>query len=300
MPLQAQVNHVSSFGNAIDPEDFEFADIRDIATYGSQVFVLDNVLNQVHQLKVDGNEIIRSGALEISQGRGPGELVDLTALAVSESYIVIGDGRHQKIVIFDHQGELVHEFNINFRLTRIHLTPDEKNIVVSGFWLSFQGEIVHVYDLEGNQIKRMVSKPDNWIEIAQTGNFERILLFDNSFYISYPFPYQMEKYSYSGELIRRHINEELTEEIIDDNRLMRIDTRIVDLQNFQNHIIVLVQTEDSYILNVYDRELNQVNSIKGEQFNLGHISYLRVVKDQYLVVRQLEWTPHLLLFKLEI
>lgn len=300
MPLQAQVNYVTSFGDNIDPEDFEFADIRDIATYGNQVFVLDNVLNQVHHLEVTNDEINRVNEIIPKQGRGPGEVVELAALAVSESFIAIGDDRNQKIVIYDYSGKLINEFKIGFMLTRIHINENGDHLIVSGFWPTISGRLIHIFDLEGNKINRVMEKPSNWMEIARTGNFERIIPHDNLLFISYPFPYKIESYSWSGEKVNTFEDQEMVKEIESEGELLIIDTRIVDLQLFGDHILAFVKREDSYLLDVFDKDLNRVKTISNEILNFEDMSHFRGVNDQYILIRKIGISPSIHLYSLDL
>lgn len=299
--IKAQnIEHVSSFGDTIDPDDFEFADIREIAIYGNQIFVLDNVLKQVHHLEIAEGEITRVNEIKPKQGRGPGELVELVALAVSESYVVIGDDRNQKIVIYDYSGELIHEFKIGFRLTKIYINENKNRLVVSGFWPTINGNLIHIFDLEGNEVNRVVERPSNWMEIARTGNFERVIPYDSRLFVSHPFPYIIESYSWSGEVLSTFEDQELVMEIESEGDFLSIDTRILDLQLFGDHILAFVKLEDSYQLDVFDKELNRVKTISNEILNFEDVSHFRVVNDQYILIRKLGIAPNINLYSLDL
>lgn len=191
-PLSAQeISYVTEFGNEINQENFEFAAIRDIAVVSNDVFILDNILFEIHHLTFSGSELIRRKNISISKGRGPGEFLDPTALAVSNNFIVLADSRNRKIVIKNHEGELINEFLIRFMPVRVYLNEDAGRLLISGFWPTFRGELVHVYDLEGNFLNTFAERPENWLQIAQTGNFERLLPFEDYVYISYPYPYKI-------------------------------------------------------------------------------------------------------------
>src|SRR5690554_2892087 len=107
-----KLNFITDFGNENNPENFKFASIQDIAVNGNKIFVLDNVLHEIHFLEFSNSELIRVGDLPIRRGRGPGEVSDPTSLTVSDNYIIVGDARNQKIVIFNHAGDVINEFVI--------------------------------------------------------------------------------------------------------------------------------------------------------------------------------------------
>ena len=78
----------------MEPGEFEFAAIRDIAVIGSELFILDDIQKKVHHLNLINNQIQRVGDITIRQGNGPGELLQPASLAVSDSYIILSDARN--------------------------------------------------------------------------------------------------------------------------------------------------------------------------------------------------------------
>lgn len=298
-PLRAQkISYVTDFGNENHLEKFEFAAIRDIAVVSNDVFILDNILFEIRHLTFSGNEFIRRENISISRGRGPGEFLDPSALAVSRNLIVLADSRNQKIAIFNHDGELKNEFVIRYMPVKIYVNEDADRLLISGFWPTFQGELVHVYDLEGNFLNTFAERPENWLQIAQTGNFERLLPFEDSVFISYPQPYKIEKYNWSGELLNSYTDISLRSEIEDEGAFRTINARITDLNVHRDQILALVHLGDSYQLDLFDQELNKVTTIPGEVFELDHLSFLRVLDDSFILLRQLDLVPHLLVYSI--
>ena len=195
---------------------------------------------------------------------------------------------------------MVNEFVIRFRPTRLYFDENKNRILISGFWPAIRGKLVHVFDIEGNETGRFMERPADWLQIAQTGNFERLAFLNKTLYISYPFPYKIEKYNWSGEVLKTFIDSETDAEIEEDGAFKIIDSRIIDLQLFQNHLLALLKMDQGYQLDIFDHELNKIKTIPGNQFELDHMSFLRVVDDQYLVIRQLDLIPHLLVYSLNI
>lgn len=64
--------------------------------------------------------------------------------------------------------------------------------------------------------------------------------------------------------------------------------------------MALVHLGDSYQLDFFDKELNKTATIPGELFELDHISYLRTLDDSFILLRQLEIVPHLLVYSIRM
>lgn len=298
--LQAQEIHfIADFGKDTDPENFEFAAIRDVAVYENEIFVLDPILSKIHHLEFFENKIRRIGEHDIEEGRGPGEFLDPVALTVSGNYLILADARSQKIVIFDEDGNFVNEFATRFRPTKIFFSESEEKLLISGFWPTFRDELIHVFDIEGNETDRYVERPENWLEVAQTGNFERLAEQGSFLYVGYPSPYKIERYNWNGEVLNSYTDQELSNEVEEKNDIKTIPARIIDMEPFDGHLITLVQIQDDYRIDLFDASLNKLESVPGESFQLDHMSFLRVIDNRYLMIRQQDRVPHLLVYSLD-
>lgn len=293
-----EIKFITDFGNS-DPINFEFGSIDDISVKEDKIFVLDRILKKVHLLKLENENIIRVGEIEIQKGNGPGELNELSVLATTENYLAIADARSHRVVIFDDEDNLISQFHTRFRPTNMHFLSEENKILFSGFWPTVQDKILHIFDINGNEVSTLIERPPNWMQIARTGNFERILPDINYFYISYPDPYKIEKYNWHGELIGSYINDEVNNNIQNNGRILSIRQRIVDLNLWNNKILVLVQNDDEYSIEIFNKELDLLRKIPGDTLEVDHISYMRIVSDNYFLIRQIGRIPHLLLYKIE-
>lgn len=294
-----EITYVSDFGNSLNPEYFEFGSINDITVVNDKIFVLDKILDKVHLLVLENEKIIRVGEIDIQQGNGPGELNELSVLATNVNYFAIADARSRRIVIFDDEGDLVSQFSIRFRPTNMHLLSVENRLLVTGFWPTVQDKIVHVLDFNGNEVSTYIERPSNWLQIARTGNFEKVLPDTNYFYVSYPDPYKIEKYNWKGELLDSFVNNEAHNNIQSDGRILRLRQRIKDLNFWDNKILALVQNDDEYSIDIYDRELNLLNKISGDTLETDQASTMRVISDNYFLIRQIELIPFLRLYKID-
>jgi hypothetical protein len=299
-PLYSQeIKYVSDFGNSLNPSHFEFGSIDDITVVEDKIYVLDSILNKVHLLILESEEIKRSGEINIQKGNGPGELNVLSVLAANENYLAIADARSRRVAIFSNEGDLVSQFNIRFRPTNMHLLGEENRLLATGFWPTVQDKILHVIDFNGNEIRTYIERPSNWMQIARTGNFERVLPGSGHFYVSYPDPYKIEKYDWNGVLIDSYVKNETGNNIQADGRILRIRQRIIDLNFWGDKILALVQNDDEYSIDIYDEDLNPVNNISGDTLETDHASTMRVISDDYFLIRQIGQIPYLRLYKID-
>jgi hypothetical protein len=292
-----QLSFITDFGNHSNPELFEFAAISDISTVNKELFVLDPVLGQIHLLKFKEDVVQRYGNIKIPAGRGPGELQNLSNLAVSEHHIAISDARNHKIVLLDREGGLISEFVTRFRPTRLYFHNDR--LLVSGFWPTLRGELVNVFDLQGELVRNFVPKPDNWIQVAQTGNFERLLSSEDFLYVSYPSPMRIEKYDWSGALSGSFTDPNTGGDIVKDGDLHIIETRIVDLVWKDHSLLALVTHGDRYSIDLFDTDLKHLKSVPVKPVNSDHISFLRMLGSDHVVIRQIEPVHHIQIYRLE-
>ncbi|TVQ11571.1 MAG: hypothetical protein EA364_10220 [Balneolaceae bacterium] len=296
--LSAQhLSFITDFGNHSNPELFEFAAINDITTVNQELFLLDPVLGQIHLLEFNKDTVRRTGNIKIQAGRGPGELQNLSNLAVSEHYIAISDARNQKIVLLDRKGVLISEFVTRFRPTRLYLHNDR--LLVSGFWPTVQGELIHVFNIQGELVRNFVPKPENWIQVAQTGNFERLLPAEDFLYVSYPSPMRIEKYDWSGRLAGSFNDPAKRGNIVNNGDLHLIETRIVDLAWKDHSILALVTHGDIYSIELFDTDLKHLKSVPAKPVNSDHISFLRMLGSDHVVIRQIEPVHHIQIYRLE-
>lgn len=289
-----QFTKVATFGLEGYPEDFEVGEISDVALSGNTIYVLDDILNLIHVLEFSNRELNRVDEIEISEGRGPGEMLALSLISASEEFIAVADDREQKVILFNPHGELISEFVVDFRPTRLHV--HNQKLLLTGFWPTIGSELVHVYDKDGNQAETLVNRPDNWMQIAQTGNFERILPAEDHLFISYPHPYKIEKYDWSGELLATFEDAELTGEIEEDGVIQTLETRIFGLQRFGDGILATAMKDEGYRLELLDQNLNRQKSITPE---LEHLSFVRTLDDRHILIRQLDPVPHFVVYVLE-
>jgi hypothetical protein len=280
--------------------EFAFASINDIEVYENQIFILDKILKKIHRVKLDGGELLASGEITLNEGRGPAEITNPVDIAVSESMIFIADAGSQKIIIINNDGEFVNEFLLPFRPTRIYYEKVRKNILISGFWPTFRGNLIHIFDLQGKEMSTIVNRPDNWVEIAQTGNFERIVATPEHIFVSYPYPLQIVKYDWGGSKLATWQDDAYKSEILDEEDYKLIDSRIISLQKFQEYILSLVQIDDSYELQIFSKDLNKIDSISGEIFEAENLSMNRSIENKYLIFRQMGIAPYLILYSIEV
>jgi hypothetical protein len=292
-----QLSFITDFGNNSIIELFEFAAISDISTVNHQLFVLDPVLGKIHLLEFNEDAIHRTGNINIRAGRGPGELQNLSNLAVSDLYIAVSDARNHKIVLLDREGGLISEFVTRFRPTRLYFHNDR--LLVSGFWPTLQGELVHVFDLQGELIKRMLPRPGNWIQVAQTGNFERLLPAQDFLYVSFPGPMRIEKYDWSGQLAGSFTDFARRGDIVKDGDIHLIETRIIDLAWKDHSILALVTHGGSYSIELFDTGLKHLKSVPAKPVNSDHISFLRMLGSDHIVIRQIDPVHHIQIYRLE-
>ena len=294
-----KVESVSEFGRTLDPKNFEFGSINDIRVVEDKIYVLDTILKKVHLLKLESENIVRVGEIEIQRGNGPGELNELSVLAINENYLAIADARSRRIVIFDDDSNLIGQFSTRFRPTNLHLISEKNRVLITGFWPTVYDKIIHIFDFNGNEVSTYIERPSNWMEVARTGNFEKVLPDTDYFYVSYPEPVKIEKYDWNGELIDSYVNSESDNNIQADGRILRIRQRIMDLNFWEGKILALVRLDDEYSIDIYDKELNLINKISGDDLETDHASTMRVISDDYFLIRQIGQIPYLRLYKID-
>lgn len=291
--LHAQeISQVAEFGSEIESEDFEMGAVNDIAVWENQIFVADGILSKIHHLEFSSAEIIRKNTIEVKEGQGPGELLELRLAGASEDYIAAVDVQEQKIVVMGHDGELIDEFFVDFRPMSIDFHDEE--LLLTGFWMTTGPELVYRYDVEGTKLGTMLARPDNWLEVAQTGNSGRIFPTEDYLFVSYPAPFLIEKYDWQENLIAEFEKPDQSAGIEEDeDGILVIESRITDIQKFGNYLLSVVTKENGYRFEWFDADLNQMHTLSSEEAGLDHISFARVLDDEHIIIRQLEPVPHL-------
>ena len=189
-------------------DDIFIGNIRDITTdKNGNLYVLDSQNRDIKKFGKDG-ELLRIYGQGV--GRGPGEFQDPIAIAVdSLDNIYVAEMMNQKISIIDSDNIHKADIPLHGMPARI-VVDDEKNIYVVSFSFSSStpDSIVTKYmyerDWKYREDIKFGNRPNNTDAnlIAMAGNAD-LLSMDSkgNLYVSLWYPYEVQKYNTSGELL---------------------------------------------------------------------------------------------------
>jgi hypothetical protein len=110
----------------------------------STLVVADDQKNAVRLYDLDSGEYRSTVAI---RGRGPGELMDLSDLSVSDTRIISSDRRMQKVEIFEQHRQDFKDRSFSLDFSPHFLCETDGKLFISGFHYD-KSQTIHVYDVE--------------------------------------------------------------------------------------------------------------------------------------------------------
>jgi len=309
-PVDYKVNYLFQIGDTYIKDGTEseyiyqsehiFALISSMATDEmNNLYILDSHFMDIRIYDISGN-FVRS--INLNKGRGPGEFITPRELYIDGNRnIYITDLRGQKLVILDTEGKFKKEFSVPFVPARVAVCGE--NIFITGFWLSYDGELVYRYTKAGELVGKFIERPDDWQTIALSGNFDHIAISQRETLIySFPYPYQLAEYSFTGELIRISSGPVKFSGIEIDEEVVKMIDGSRGLTILPNGDILNVIQQNNTInrIDVFSEDLVFIGSIYAEDFGIKSIRYITSDNDGNIYLDALEPTPHIKKFELTI
>ena len=200
--IELSVEHVYSIGPEGRMNDADQVDEHTFGTIGGiaidsrdNLYVFDRSDNRIASFNAQGEKL---GVLQLTIGKGPGEVGNVRGFDVDdEGKIVMISRDARTIYTVDSSG--VQNFPIDFSPTSITLEKDK--VFLGRSWFS-NDPILNVMDRsrlkESVQIDKhlaLVHRPENWEEIAATGNVGRYFVNATSIMYAYPIPNMLSEIS---------------------------------------------------------------------------------------------------------
>lgn len=263
LPVDIEVEHLWTLGEDQDEFEIEFGHVQNMAVspHGT-LHVLDTDLNQIREYDIKANYV---KAQKIPPGEGPGELhtpIDLTVDAQNRLHVL--GRRERRIVTFSvTDGQYVGSRALSFTPTQITSTGDY--LFVTSFWFSSDSTLYIVGESEGSE-RPILPRPDDWKDVAFTGNFERIAPTpEGTVLYSYPFPYRILEVDRQGTILREsegHPSFDRPPEEENEVATMPEGSRGIALLA-SNHIVNLVLEEEGerVYLDLFSRDLEFIERV---------------------------------------
>lgn len=142
--------------------------------------------------------------ISFAEGRGPGEVLEITDYDVYEDKIYISDIRQTKVLIYDTTGVFINEFHTpNLLANRIQVINED---AILTFTMQLSSHVFHVFDAKGNVSKSFIPTEDELHYLMYSGD---IYVSGNEVYFAGTSEPIIKKYSIDQE---RQI---YSEEVID-------------------------------------------------------------------------------------
>lgn len=265
------------------------------------LYVLDRSFFQVKRYSSTGR---LSRVFPLKKGKGPGEFVDPRELVLDrEGLMYLVDFASRNVVILGKEGQFVRSFRLHFMPAKIAVV--DHKLFATGFWLSYDGPLVHRYSTKGERETSFVERPEKWRLIAMTGNFDRMATtHSGTLLYSYPIPYKILEFDTSGRLLREssgHSKFELPEKppntrapviMVEGSRGLAVLP--------SGHVLNVVQSEGGWRLDVFAPTLELVGSIDAKEFGLSSFRKIAADNDWHLYLDVDEPLPHIRKYKLHL
>jgi hypothetical protein len=251
------IEHLWTLGQGQDEFNVTFGNIGSLAAGpDGYLYVLDTGLSAVTAYDAGGVHI---GDLQIPEGEGPGEMFVPFDVSVDErGYIYVIDRQARRVSAFDGaEWEYVGSHTLSFMPTQVAASDDQ--LFITSFWFT-DSFTLHRFDPSTGSTHALLPRPDDWQDIAATGNVERMATTpENTVLYSYPYPYRIIEVSEHGEILRKsegHPSFEGPPEEEEGTTVLPERTRGLALLS-SGHVahVAANETEETIYLDVFTREL---------------------------------------------
>jgi hypothetical protein len=161
-----------------------------------------------------------------SEGQGPFELQNATAIRVIKNKIFVLDSGFNGIKIFDTEGNPVNEFKLNvvIGMGMGNFDVNDKEEIFLGRFDSQDKTLVKVFNVKGKKLRSMapVKNDKNINQLSSSWYYYIRLDKDDNLYVLFHLMRKLAKYDKKGKLIwERKIKNELLDKYPDDYELRR-------------------------------------------------------------------------------
>ncbi|MCF8262353.1 MAG: 6-bladed beta-propeller [Melioribacteraceae bacterium] len=174
------------------------------------VYALDTPFKVVKKFSVDGKlmKVFGNG-----EGDGPGEFRSPRSIAVDEQLnLYVCDLKHHSIVVFDSTGAVIRMQKFNNMYGDVAAVSLSEVFVLR---LRYEADkkLIHKYDFTKENIEEShtefdeVYSDNNNLKLYNSANTGRIFFAKNSLFHTFPYPYIINQYSLSGELLNSYKRE---------------------------------------------------------------------------------------------
>lgn len=136
----------------INLNEFDFFYVLQLEQNDNSLFIRNG--NNYQILVVDKNSPDKNYILDFSEGRGPGELLQMSEYDIYKNRIFVVDNSQSKISIFDLSGELIKEFRIsNINVDRLEVINEELLLV---YTMQTSEYVFNIISIEGDVVESFV------------------------------------------------------------------------------------------------------------------------------------------------
>lgn len=184
----------------VDQSNYNLGIIGGITTDTScNIYVGDTGLYRILKFSSKGQFLHSFGS---GNGIKPGEFMEIRGITVDkDNNLFVADFEMKRITIFQENGTLLR--TIETSMMPYSLVVDkEGSFYVIGMPLSFEGPLIHKYDISGQFVMAFCDRESVHDLALRSGNMGRIAIdSDQNIYYALPYPYEIQKFSSDGKLL---------------------------------------------------------------------------------------------------
>lgn len=269
------------------------------------LYVLDDGWQEIRTYGAEG-ELRNRMALQI--GEGPGEVRQPSLLAVGpENRFYMTGMRSRRITILDREGQAAGQFPLKVAPTNLLAAAD--GIYVTGFWLNTSGGVVRRYSREGSEEEAFLEKPENWREIARTGNFERIARNeDGGLLYSFTWPYRILKLDRDRNVLAEASGQPSFEGDPETVRQDGFEAAVTDQRSSglavlsSGYVLNVVRDDarETWYMDVFSPELRFIKRLEARAFDLGSYRNFAAGGEGNVYLSSPDPRPHVRTYRLAI
>ena len=263
------------------------------------LYILDDLNNAISIASPNGES---ASSLVFDAGEGPGEFQRVSDLSVVNSTIYILDGRLGRVVVYSRTLDFLYQFQVTGRPTRI--LSDGSHLFLTKFSPSNQGDIIHRYSFEGDEMGSFLPKPANWQEIAMTGNFGQLAKDDlGQIYYSYPTPYVIFKLSNTGTVLDSLVFDETVQvegEKSPTGAVVATQTLRGIAVHPKGYVFNVVRTQTDATIDIFDQEFNYISSLDSTSLGLVDFNLIKIDPSGALYLGTNSPVPHVRKYTISI
>jgi len=278
-----------------------FGSINSLATdIHDNLYALDGSYMKISKFDSVGH-LLR--VLNLKKGRRQGEFVDPRDFGIgNDGSIYITDFATKKITVLDSIDQFLNQFALRFLPADIVVCNNR--VLVTGFWLSYQGPIIQVYSTDGIFLSAFVQRPSKWGLIASTGNFDHMAVSTTgTIYYSFPCPYKILELDLNGKILSQSVETEVFQfdDPVSENGKITMKEGSRGLATLPSgHVINIVQSGYNWMIDIFTSNLSFIGQLNSKEFSLSALRLIVTDSKGGVYFSVDEPLPHIIKYKIII